>query len=399
MNLFITHLIPWREKAGMMKQDNVRWEEAISAEMKRMLDTDGDGMIPLNEIHHLLNDNFNKKQIELTGRQIHLLLKEADRNRDNILDFNEFSQLVTSADAQKKKLKVLMYSVADTVIAKTDRPIVHTYIDEYNCLPPPIFVLSISLLQVATFVYYMCGRSENLFTYCAGCWIDGTIGPFLFAPSLRYQAWRFFSYQFLHQGIIHLLPNIIFQIVIGVPLELVHKMWRIAVIYLMAVCLGEARALLQYALDPSVYLIGCSAGVYALIGAHLSNLIINWAEMPFRLVRLLIISAYIFTDTASAIYRRFQTDECDRVSYTAHIAGAVTGLLMGVIILHNLKALYWERILTVVSLVLFGAIFLFLTAMVIFVNPFSKPVWDTVHCKNEPDLLDIDDYYTDFRDY
>lgn len=46
----------------------------------------------------------------------------------------------------------------------------------------------------------MYGQSENPFTYCAGCWIDGTIGPFLFAPPLRYQAWRFFSYQFVHQG-------------------------------------------------------------------------------------------------------------------------------------------------------------------------------------------------------
>lgn len=59
--------------------------------------------------------------------------------------------------------------------------------------------------------------------------------------------------------------------------------------------------------------------------------------MPFRLIRLFIISAYVFTDTASTIYRRFQVDECDRVSYTAHIAGAVTGVLMGVVILHNLK--------------------------------------------------------------
>ncbi|KAL4003217.1 Rhomboid family protein [Acanthocheilonema viteae] len=375
---------------------NKRSAQQIIAQEFDKLDTDGDGMIPLNEIHHLLNDNFNRKQIELTGRQIHLLLKEADRNRDNVLDFNEFSQLVTSADTQEKKLKVLMYSVADTIIAKTDRPAVHTYIDEYNCLPPPIFVLSISLLQVATFVYYMYGRSDNPFTYCAGCWIDGTIGPFLFAPSLRYQAWRFFSYQFVHQGILHLVPNVIFQIVIGIPLELVHKMWRIATIYLMAVCLG---ALLQYALDPSVYLIGCSAGVYALMGAHLSNLIVNWAEMPFRLVRLFIISAYIFTDAASTVYRRFQVDECDRVSYTAHIAGIVTGLLMGVVILHNLKVLYWERILMIVSLVLFGIIFLFLTAMVVFVNPFSKSVWDTVHCKNEPHLLDTNDFYTDFRDY
>ncbi|CAG9536978.1 unnamed protein product [Cercopithifilaria johnstoni] len=370
-------------------------QEIIAQEFDK-LDTDGDGIISLNEIHHLVNDNFNRKQIELTGRQIHLLLKEADRNRDNVLDFNEFSQLVTSADAQKKKLKVLMYSVADTVIAKTDRPTVHTYIDEYNCLPPPVFVLSISLLQIATFIYYMYGRSDDLFTYCAGCWIDGKIGPFLFAPSLRYQAWRFFSYQFVHQGILHLLPNIIFQIVIGIPLELVHKMWRIAIIYLMAVCLG---ALLQYVLDPSVYLIGCSAGVYALMSAHLSNLIVNWTEMPFRLVRLFIISAYIFTDTASTVYRRFQVDECDRISYTAHIAGAVTGLLMGVVILHNLKVLYWERILMIVSLVLFGTIFFFLTAMVVFVNPFSKPIWDTVHCKKELNLPDIHDFYTDFRNY
>nr|CDP96625.1 BMA-ROM-1, isoform b [Brugia malayi]CRZ24543.1 BMA-ROM-1, isoform a [Brugia malayi] len=370
-------------------------QEVIAQEFDK-LDSDGDGMISLNEIHHLLNDNFNRNQIELTGQQIRLLLKEADRNRDNVLDFSEFSQLVTSADAQKKKLKVLMYSVADTIIAKTDRPIVHTYIDEYNCMPPPIFVLCISILQVSTFVYYMYGRQENPFTYCAGCWVDGTIGPFLFAPSLRYQAWRFFSYQFMHQGILHLLPNVIFQLVIGVPLELVHKMWRIAIIYLLAVCLG---ALLQYALDPSVYLVGCSAGVYALLGAHLSNVIVNWAEMPFRLVRLFIISAYVFTDTASTVYRRFQVNECDRVSYTAHIAGVVTGVLMGVVILHNLKVLYWERILMTVSLILFGTIFLLLTAMVIFVSPFSKPIWDTIHCKNEPNLLDSDDFYTDFKDY
>lgn len=360
------------------------------------LDTNADGTLPLNEIHHLLNENFNRKQTELTARQIRLLKKDADRNHRNVLDFNEFSQSVISADVQQKKLKALMYSVADTVIAKTDRPTVHTYIDEYNCLPPPIFVLSISLLQIAVFVYFVHGRAVNPLIYCAGCWVDGRIGPFSFAPPLRYQAWRFFSYQFVHQGIFHLLPNVIFQLVIGIPLELVHKMWRIAIIYLLAVCLG---AMLQYALDPSVYLVGCSAGVYALLGAHLSNLIVNWDEMPFRFVRLLVISVFVFADTVLAVYRRFQVDECDRISYTAHIAGSVTGLLMGIIILHNLKVLFWERILMIVSLILFGTIFLFLTAMVIFVSPFSQPIWNTIHCKNEPDLLDNYGVHTDFRDY
>lgn len=71
-------------------------QEVIAQEFDK-LDSDGDGMISLNEIHHLLNDNFNRNQIELTGQQIRLLLKEADRNRDNVLDFSEFSQLVCSS--------------------------------------------------------------------------------------------------------------------------------------------------------------------------------------------------------------------------------------------------------------------------------------------------------------
>ncbi|VDM93961.1 unnamed protein product [Onchocerca ochengi] len=132
---------------------------------------------------------------------------------------------------------------------------------------------------------------------------------------------------------------------------------------------------------------------------RVTNTRLNWSEMPFRLIRLFVIAAYVFGDTALTIYRRFQLEECDRVSYTAHIAGAVTGVLMGIVILHNLKVLYWERILMIVSLVLFGTVFLFLIVMVIFVNPFSEPIWNTIQCKNEPNLVNIDDSYTDFMDY
>ncbi|OZC05596.1 hypothetical protein X798_07431, partial [Onchocerca flexuosa] len=61
--------------------------------------------------------------------------------------------------------------------------------------------------------------------------------------------------------------------------------------------------------------------------------------------------------------------------------------------------LYWERILMVVSLVLFATVFLFLTVMVIFVNPFSEPIWDTMLCKKEANLVNIHDSSTDFMDY
>ena len=58
------------------------------------------------------------------------------------------------------------------------------------------------------------------------------------------------------------------QLLVGVPLEIVHKMWRIGPLYIMAIISG---ALLQYAMDPNALLVGASGGVYALILAHLAN--------------------------------------------------------------------------------------------------------------------------------
>lgn len=68
----------------------------------------------------------------------------------------------------------------------------------------------------------MYGRSENPLTYCAGCWINGKIGPLLFAPSLRYQAWRFFSYQFVHQGFIFVVQIGMVEIISETKFKLIQ---------------------------------------------------------------------------------------------------------------------------------------------------------------------------------
>lgn len=69
----------------------------------------------------------------------------------------------------------------------------------------------------------------------------------------------------------HLLGNVIIQLLVGIPLEVAHKIWRIGPIYLLAVTSGS---LLQYAIDPNSLLVGASAGVYALIFAHVANVIL-----------------------------------------------------------------------------------------------------------------------------
>ena len=70
---------------------------------------------------------------------------------------------------------------------------------------------------------------------------------------------------------------------LGVPLEMVHRWWRVLLIYLTGVLAGSLAVSIT---DPLTYLAGASGGVYALITAHLANVISNWSQMAFAPLRL-----------------------------------------------------------------------------------------------------------------
>ena len=61
------------------------------------------------------------------------------------------------------------------------------------------------------------------------------------------------------------------QVVLGIPLEMVHSWWRVLIIYVAGVIAGSLGTSV---VDPSVYLAGASGGVYALLLAHLASLIL-----------------------------------------------------------------------------------------------------------------------------
>lgn len=65
--------------------------------------------------------------------------------------------------------------------------------------------------------------------------------------------------------------NLIVQLLLGIPLEMVHRGWRVLLIYLSGVLAGSLATSIT---DPSVYLAGASGGVYALITAHVATIII-----------------------------------------------------------------------------------------------------------------------------
>jgi len=75
---------------------------------------------------------------------------------------------------------------------------------------------------------------------------------------------------------VHICNNVIMQLFLGVLLEMVHKWWRVLIVYFAGVIAGSLATSVT---DPDYYLAGASGGVYALITAHIATVILNWGEM------------------------------------------------------------------------------------------------------------------------
>ena len=150
------------------------------------------------------------------------------------------------------------------------------YFYRHRTCPPPVFMASVTLAQIIVFLCY--GARLNK-------WVLQTYhpeymkSPLVYHPGHRARAWRFLTYMFMHVGLEQLGFNALLQLMIGVPLEMVHGVLRISLLYLAGV-LADMRA----------PVVGGSGGVYALCSAHLANVVMNWAGMrcPYKLLRMVL---------------------------------------------------------------------------------------------------------------
>lgn len=82
----------------------------------------------------------------------------------------------------------------------------------------------------------------------------------------------------------------------------------------------------------------------------------NWREMSYPAVQLLIFLIIMASDVGTAIYNRYIQDINEHIGYTAHLCGAVAGLLVGLCVLRNLevkkheKVIWWFAVVTYASL-------------------------------------------------
>ncbi|XP_066293016.1 rhomboid-related protein 2-like [Branchiostoma lanceolatum] len=284
--------------------------------------------------------------------------RSAVLSRDRCLNNGNVSsyQLVQPDDQPKTCFQKSVHRVAKEVLTEeSDRKI---YSDYYSCFPPPLLMIILSLVQLGFFVYY----AATWDSLSAAGWLSGPVpedSPFIYNPDKRVQIFRFFTYIVLHAGVEHLVFNLAVQLLLGVPLEMIHGTFRVGAVYLAGALAGSMSTSV---IDRTVYLVGGSGGVYALLAGHLANVLTNYTEMQetFGIAKIGLILIITSADVGFSIWRRYNDHPKDtRVSFLAHLFGLLAGLTIGLLILRNFEQKLHERVMWWVSLVVYAACIIF----------------------------------------
>lgn len=301
-------------------------------------DTDGDGRIPLQELCRMVSSK--KFHHDIPERTVRLILHRADVNKDGYLNFPEFMQMLETHEGQTLFGQYLRRYIRTTVPPRHHRVVTPDaldgeYEDEYTCNPPAVCMLIVSIIEIAFFMWDVASIGYSS--------VDGPVAKvFIYDPHKRIEIWRFVTYMFVHVGVFHLAVNLVVQILLGIPLEMVHRWWRVLIVYVAGVVAGSLATSVS---DPRVYVAGASGGVYALITAHLATIILNWSEMQFAVWQLAVFLILMIADIGTAVSERYIAQTEQQVAYAAHLAGGVAGLLVGLYVLRNLEVHSWERVL------------------------------------------------------
>ncbi|KAH7957495.1 rhomboid-related protein 2-like [Rhipicephalus sanguineus] len=195
----------------------------------------------------------------------------------------------------------------------------------------PFFILIVSLVQVATFVYHCalpsCSESNKDRQLCQLPCNTSLI----FNPRKRRELWRFLTYSLVHDGFLHLGSNVLLQIAFAFPLEVVHSWWPIMLVYVSGLLCGP---LAQSLMNPDAFIAGSSSGVYSLQTAHLAHVLTNIRDMELVGLRIAMLLLVYLNDLYS-IVRGPQDRHGQLLSYAGHYGGALAGLVVGLPVLNS----------------------------------------------------------------
>ncbi|XP_035908897.1 rhomboid-related protein 2 [Anopheles stephensi] len=184
-----------------------------------------------------------------------------------------------------------------------------------QCCPwtVPWSLLIVSALQIAIFTYNNDAINQQL----------------IFSPVKQYEVWRFVTYTFLHAGNVHLVLNIIIQILVAFPLETEQGHGKVLLVYFAGTLAGALGASV---FEPTL-MVGASAGVYCLLMSHIPHIIMNFRTLSYRYYRLIAVLMLCISDVMYSIRHCLTKGNLQpRIGVAAHISGALCGLLIGFVV-------------------------------------------------------------------
>ncbi|KAJ3614728.1 hypothetical protein NHX12_018299 [Muraenolepis orangiensis] len=321
--------------------------------LQEKYDPESSGFISTERFRDLLATHGS----ELDPHKLEVLLALADNNAEGKICYQDFVNLMSNKRSNSFRRAILQggrqlkdnalreevglglsqrlvrHVAYETLPREVDRK---WYFDSYTYCPPPWLILLITVAEVVVFIYCGFKLDRWVLQVSSPSYLKG---PLPYHPQLRLQAWRYLSYAFMHTGIEHLSLNMAMQLLVGVPLEMVHGALRITLIYVCGVLAGSLAVSVT---DMTAPVVGSSGGVYALVSAHLANVVMCQLKM-FRMAMALVCMSVEF---GRAVWLRFYPPAfppCPNPSFVAHLGGVAVGLTMGVVILQNYEQRLQEQ--------------------------------------------------------
>eukprot|EP00928_Gymnodinium_smaydae_P060805 TRINITY_DN4460_c1_g1_i1.p1 TRINITY_DN4460_c1_g1~~TRINITY_DN4460_c1_g1_i1.p1 ORF type:complete len:628 (+),score=70.77 TRINITY_DN4460_c1_g1_i1:242-1885(+) len=187
---------------------------------------------------------------------------------------------------------------------------------------------------------------------------------------VRWEAYRWLTYQWTHVGVTHVMMNSATLLMMGIPLEGLHGSLRMILMFNVGVLGG---AFCYMVADAHTVVVGMSGGCYALIGLHISDLMLNWRQKKFRLPTVFFLLVMIAIDVSSYMF----AVGSDKASHTAHVGGVLAGIMIGVLLGKNLHVNRKEIALMVVTFVIAGGLVLFCLIWVA-IHPSPRSIFESL---------------------
>ncbi|XP_077184866.1 rhomboid-related protein 3 isoform X6 [Paroedura picta] len=351
-------------------------------------DPENTGYISTEKFRNLLQSHGS----ELDPHKLEVLLALADNNSDGKICYQDFVNLMSNKRSNSFRQAILQGNrrlcskalLEEKGLSFSQRLIRHVayetlpreidrkwYYDSYTCCPPPWFMIAITIVEVAFFLYNGVVLDRFVLQVTHPLYLKNSL---LYHPQLRAQAWRYLTYIFMHAGIEHLGLNVVLQLLVGVPLEMVHGAARIGFVYIAGVVAGSLAVSVA---DMTAPVVGSSGGVYALISAHLANIVMNWSGMKcqFKLLRMALALICMSFEFGRAVWLRFYPSAyppCPHPSFVAHLGGVAVGITLGVVILRN----YEQRLQDQSLWWIFVSMYMVFVLFAIFWNVFAYSLLD-----------------------